>query len=156
MTVELITLCFVQCTTTRSSTGTLNPPTCCWGTTATSKSQTSVWATSSRGRTLSCPARQGRRPSWPQRWWPSTSRASVEKWETKLESGQWSPYVSNVTHHIRLCLIVRNYEEIMSNRLLLDNHCVCLPGVRRVGDGSHTVLLRLWECKLVHSKKKST
>lgn len=32
------------------------------------------------------------------------------------------------------------------------NRCVCLPGVRRVGDGSHAVLFHLWKGKQVQSQ----
>lgn len=104
-------LCLAQCTITRSSTGTSNPPTCCWGTMVTSKSQTSEWATSSRGRTPSCRARRGRRPSWLQRWWPSTRTASAERWD-KTETDRDEP-----PNALDSCLIVRN-EELMSKRPL--------------------------------------
>ena len=42
------------------------------------------------------------------------------------------------------------------------HHCVCLPGVRRVGDGSHTLLFRHWEgnskfiAKCIENKKART
>lgn len=61
-------LSFPQCTTTRSSTGTSSRPTCCWATTATSRSPISASARSSRARMPSCHAQRGRRPSWPLRW----------------------------------------------------------------------------------------
>lgn len=84
------------------------------------------------------------------------------KGETKLpllvtwnmhSGNHWITYVLDVANPIRLCLIVRNYQGIGSKRLLRasqwwhspDNYCVCLPGIRRVGDGSHTLLFCLWE-----------
>lgn len=162
----LCIFCIVQCTTTRSSTGTSNPPTCYLGRTVTSRSQTLVWATSLRGQTPSCRARRGRRPSWPPKWWPNMSRASAERWDKTCSGGKlvnrqcnhWSTYVLGVTYLICLCLIVRNVFQPSAVSFSVmtgpENYwnSICFPGVRRVGDGSHTVLFCLWEGKKVHSK----
>jgi len=158
-------LFIVQCTTTRSSTGTSSPPTCCWGTMATSRSQTLVWATSLRGRTPSCRARRGRRPSWPPRWWPNTSIASAGRWERNFSC--WPPgkqtmeatgshFVLDVSHHVTLCLIwwAMMFEKgpMASWKLFSsDIITVCWPGIRHMGDGSHTLLFCLWEAKKAHS-----
>lgn len=49
---------------------------------------------------------------------------------------------------------MRNDQEMLYKHLLRafpNNYFVCLPGVRRVGDGSHTLLFCLWEGEHVHS-----
>lgn len=123
----------LQCITTGSSTETSSRPTCCWGTTVTSRSQTSAWATSSRGRTPSCPARRGRRPSWLQRRSAKDSRASVERW-----GGRWLIHL-NTFHLQRKPQWWWHIPSVVF---------VCSAGVRRVGDGSHAVLFRLWKGNL--------